>query len=70
MFNMDAMRAGAEAFGKVAENIEAIRDVAFALAREQGLACPHCADFGISTPIAGHYGEHATSEGAADNATG
>lgn len=44
MFNMDIMRAGAEAFGKIATSIEQIRDVAYAFALREQLECiyPNC----------------------------
>lgn len=62
MFNMDLMRQGADAFGKIAESIEAMRAVAYATAMRDGLRCPgdmspDTVNVYCSRP-AGHPGDH------------
>lgn len=54
MFNMDMMRAGADAFGKIADSIERIATIAYAYAKRDQLPCPddYC------DLVAGHVGEH------------
>lgn len=58
MFNMESMKAGAEAFGKIAESIEQIRNVHYAVAVRDELQCPVLNEFVRCSKIAGHAGPH------------